>query len=98
MVPGGKTPIVDGAVLASMGFAIVLYANAAFQGAVAGMQAALSELKIARLLDESRRQDRDISRSGNDWFKNLSSTHWRRKYSDSVNKDDARSAGWRKVL
>lgn len=53
MVPGGKTPIVDGAALASMGFAIVLYANAALQGAVAGMQAALSELKSRGLLDES---------------------------------------------
>ena len=53
MVPGGKTPIVDGAALASMGFAIVLYANAALQGAVAGMQAALAELKSRGLLDES---------------------------------------------
>ena len=53
MVPGGKTPIVDGAELASMGFAIVLYANAALQGAVAGMQAALSELKSRGFLDES---------------------------------------------
>lgn len=53
MVPGGKTPIVDGAALASMGFAIVLYANAALQGAVAGMQAALSELKSRGILDES---------------------------------------------
>ena len=53
MVPGGKTPIVDAAVLASMGFAVVLYANAALQGAIAGMQAALSELKARGLLDES---------------------------------------------
>jgi 2-methylisocitrate lyase-like PEP mutase family enzyme len=53
MVPGGKTPIVDAAALASMGFAIVLYANAALQGAIAGMQAALSELKAQGVLDES---------------------------------------------
>src|SRR5271169_4673606 len=53
MVPGGKTPIVDAATLASMGFAIVLYANAALQGAIAGMQAALSELKARGFLDES---------------------------------------------
>jgi len=53
MVPGGKTPIVDAASLASMGFAIVLYANAALQGAIAGMQAALSELKARGVLDES---------------------------------------------
>jgi 2-methylisocitrate lyase-like PEP mutase family enzyme len=53
MVPGGKTPIVDAAALASMGFAIVLYANAALQGAIAGMQGALSELKARGSLDES---------------------------------------------
>jgi len=53
MVPGGKTPIVDAAALASMGFALVLYANAALQGAIAGMQAALSELKARGSLDES---------------------------------------------
>ena len=52
-MPGGKTPIVDAAELASMGFAIVLYANAALQGAIAGMQAALSELKARGVLDES---------------------------------------------
>ena len=53
MVPGGKTPIVDAAALASMGFAVVLYANAALQGAIAGMQGALSELKARGFLDES---------------------------------------------
>jgi 2-methylisocitrate lyase-like PEP mutase family enzyme len=53
VVPGGKTPIVDAATLASMGFAVVLYANAALQGAIAGMKAALSELKARGFLDES---------------------------------------------
>jgi 2-methylisocitrate lyase-like PEP mutase family enzyme len=53
MVPGGKTPIVDAAALASIGFAAVLYANAALQGAIAGMQAALSELKAKGFLDET---------------------------------------------
>lgn len=53
MVPGGKTPIVDVAELASMKFAMVLYANAALQGAIAGMQAALGELKTRGRLDES---------------------------------------------
>ena len=53
MVPGGKTPIVDAAALASMGFAAVLYANAALQGAIAGMQAALSELKAKGFLNET---------------------------------------------
>jgi 2-methylisocitrate lyase-like PEP mutase family enzyme len=53
MVPGGKTPIVDAAALASIGFAVVLYANAALQGAIKGMQAALSELKAGGFLDES---------------------------------------------
>ena len=53
IVPGGKTPIVDAAALASIRYALVLYANAAFQGAIAGMQAALSELKARGFLDES---------------------------------------------
>lgn len=53
MVPGGKTPIVNAAALASMRYALVLYANAALQGAIAGMQAALSELKARGILDES---------------------------------------------
>jgi 2-methylisocitrate lyase-like PEP mutase family enzyme len=53
MVPGGRTPIVDAAALASMRFAVVLYANAALQGAIRGMQAALVELKERGLLDES---------------------------------------------
>ena len=52
MVPGGKTPIVNGAELASMKFAMVLYANAALQGAILGMQAALTELKARGWLDE----------------------------------------------
>jgi 2-methylisocitrate lyase-like PEP mutase family enzyme len=53
LVPGGKTPIAGATELASMGYAIVLYANAALQGAIAGMQAALSELKTRGMLDES---------------------------------------------
>jgi hypothetical protein len=36
-----------------MRFAVVLYANAALQGAIRGMQAALVELKERGLLDES---------------------------------------------
>ena len=52
MVPGGKTPIVNAADLASMKFAMVLYANAALQGAILGMQAALAELKARGSLDE----------------------------------------------
>ncbi len=41
LVIGGQTPIVDAAALGALGYAIVLYANAALQGAVAGMQHAL---------------------------------------------------------
>jgi 2-methylisocitrate lyase-like PEP mutase family enzyme len=52
LVVGGKTPILDQARLAEMGFALVLYANAALQGAVAGMQRALGELKSKGRLDE----------------------------------------------
>ncbi|HKC00146.1 MAG TPA: isocitrate lyase/PEP mutase family protein [Terriglobales bacterium] len=52
MVVGGKTPIVDASELSAMGFAIVLYANAALQGAILGMQNALRELKERGRLDE----------------------------------------------
>lgn len=52
MVPGGKTPIISVAELAAMKFALVLYANAALQGAIAGMLAALTELKARGSLDE----------------------------------------------
>ncbi|MEO8250341.1 MAG: isocitrate lyase/PEP mutase family protein, partial [Burkholderiales bacterium] len=45
MVIGGKTPIFDANALAELGYGIVLYANAALQGAVAGMQNALSVLR-----------------------------------------------------
>lgn len=53
MVVGGKTPIVGTPELSAMGFAIVLYANAALQGAILGMQNALRELKERGRLDES---------------------------------------------
>lgn len=45
MVIGGKTPIVDAGELASLGYGLVLYANAALQGALAGMQKALGTLR-----------------------------------------------------
>ena len=53
MVVGGKTPIVDATELAAMRYGIVLYANAALQGAIVGMQAALKELRARGRLDES---------------------------------------------
>jgi 2-methylisocitrate lyase-like PEP mutase family enzyme len=53
MVLGGKTPIVDEAAAAGMGFALVLYANAALQGAVLGMQATLRTLRDKGVLDET---------------------------------------------
>ena len=52
MVIGGKTPIVPIEDLKKMKFAVVLYANAALQGAINGMQAALGELKKSGKLDE----------------------------------------------
>jgi 2-methylisocitrate lyase-like PEP mutase family enzyme len=52
MVIGGRTPIVDARELATLGFGIVLYANAALQGAVAGMQKALTVLRDTRRIDE----------------------------------------------
>jgi 2-methylisocitrate lyase-like PEP mutase family enzyme len=45
VVIGGKTPALAQAELADMGFGLVLYANAALQGAVRGMTQALTLLK-----------------------------------------------------
>ena len=53
MVIGGKTPIIPLAELAAMKFGMVLYANAALQGAITGMQAALGDLRKTGQLDES---------------------------------------------
>lgn len=53
MVVGGKTPITDQAAAAQMGFAFVLYANAALQGAIKGMQRALTALRDRGVLDEA---------------------------------------------
>lgn len=52
LVVGGRTPIMDLPTLDGMGFALVLYANVALQGAVYGMQAALGQLKAKGSLDE----------------------------------------------
>ena len=54
LVLGGKTPIVDRAAAAEMGFSLVLYANAALQGAVNGMQTTLSALKKDGVLSEGK--------------------------------------------
>lgn len=53
MVIGGKTPIFNAAQLGELGYGIVLYANAALQGAVAGMQKALTALRDDREVQES---------------------------------------------
>lgn len=53
VVIGGKTPVLGFAELDALGFGLVLYANAALQGALYGMQAALSRLKDDGRLDES---------------------------------------------
>jgi 2-methylisocitrate lyase-like PEP mutase family enzyme len=52
IVIGGKTPALTAAELGEMGYGIVLYANAALQSAVAGMQRALGQLKRDGLLKE----------------------------------------------
>jgi 2-methylisocitrate lyase-like PEP mutase family enzyme len=52
VVIGGKTPTLDAAEFARMGFGLVLYANAALQGAVLGMSAALTRLRETGRLDE----------------------------------------------
>lgn len=52
VVIGGKTPTLDAADYAAMGFGLVLYANAALQGALLGMTAALQHLRQNGRLDE----------------------------------------------
>lgn len=52
VVIGGKTPTLDASEFAQMGFGLVLYANAALQGAVLGMTAALTRLRDTGRLDE----------------------------------------------
>ncbi|MGZ3497482.1 MAG: isocitrate lyase/PEP mutase family protein [Vulcanimicrobiaceae bacterium] len=44
LVIGGKTPILDRTEAESMGYAMILYANTALQGAIRGMQTALKAL------------------------------------------------------
>ena len=53
MVIGGKTPIFNAEQLGEMGYGIVLYANAALQGAVAGMQKALTVPRDEKEVQES---------------------------------------------
>ncbi len=53
MVIGGKTPIFNAQELGGLGYGLVLYANAALQGAVAGMQKALTVLRDAKEVQES---------------------------------------------
>lgn len=53
MVIGGKTPIFNATELGELGFGIVLYANAALQGAVMGMQKALTVLRDEKEVKES---------------------------------------------
>jgi hypothetical protein len=53
MVIGGKTPITSAEELASLAIGLVLYANAALQGAVAGMQTALGVLRDDKEILES---------------------------------------------
>ncbi len=53
VVIGGKTPTLDASEFGAMGFGLVLYANAALQGAVRGMTQALMGLRDGGRLDES---------------------------------------------
>jgi 2-methylisocitrate lyase-like PEP mutase family enzyme len=56
MVEGGKTPLLPREELLAMGFSIVLYANAAMQGAIRGTQTVLAGLRdagsLASVLDQ----------------------------------------------
>ena len=53
MVIGGKTPIFGAEELGQLGYGIVLYANAALQGAVMGMQKTLTTLREEKQVLES---------------------------------------------
>lgn len=53
MVIGGLTPLLDASTLREHGFSIVLYANAALQGALLGMNNALRRLQADGKLDDS---------------------------------------------
>jgi len=53
VVVGGKTPVHSQKELAKMGYGLILYANVALQGAIAGMQAALNHLKKAGSITEA---------------------------------------------
>jgi len=53
MVIGGRTPIFNADQLGELGYGIVLYANAALQGAVAGMQKALTVLRDEKEVQEA---------------------------------------------
>ena len=52
MVIGGKTPITSAQELSQLGYGLVLYANAALQGALAGMQRTLTQLRETQRIDE----------------------------------------------
>jgi 2-methylisocitrate lyase-like PEP mutase family enzyme len=52
MVIGGRTPIFGAEELAQLGFGFVLYANAALQGALAGMDKVLTVLRDTKRVDE----------------------------------------------
>ena len=53
LVIGGKTPTLDAKEFTEMGFSLLLYANAALQGAVRGMTLALTNLRDSGRLDEA---------------------------------------------
>jgi 2-methylisocitrate lyase-like PEP mutase family enzyme len=52
MVIGGKTPIFGAQELGALGYGFVLYANAALQGALAGMTRVLGVLRDQKRVDE----------------------------------------------
>ena len=52
VVIGGKTPTLDAAEFTRLGYGLVLYANAALQGSLMGMTAALTRLRDSGRLDE----------------------------------------------
>ncbi len=53
IVAGGKTPTLNRDAAAGLGFSLLLYANAALQGAILGMQKAFASLQQHGSIDEA---------------------------------------------
>ncbi len=77
IVAGGLTPMLGLEQLQAMGYAMVLYATAALQASLAGMQNVLGHLK-ARGCSTVLPISSPVSKSASVWSTSRASTHWKR--------------------